>query len=144
VQNQNNIFLDINILLDVADNERENHFYSREIFSLADTGAITAYCSILSFNIFFYIARKKLGSQLALDYMGTFLEIIKVLPADINIAIQSLTEPVSADFEDNLQYYSALQIKKLDYIVTANTKDFKKSKISVVTPLQFLKNYQSK
>jgi predicted nucleic acid-binding protein len=144
VQNQNNIFLDINVLLDVADNERENHFYSREIFSLADTAAVTAYCSILSFNIFFYVARKRLGSQLATDYMGTFLEIIKVVPADITIAIQSIAEPLSTDFEDNLQYYSALQIKNLDYIVTANIKDFKKSKIPVVTPLKFLKNYQSK
>jgi predicted nucleic acid-binding protein len=144
VQSKNNIFLDINVLLDVADNERENHFYSREIFYLADTGVITAYCSILSFNIFFYVARKRLGNQLATDYMGTFLEIIKVVPADITIAIQSLAGPLSSDFEDNLQYYSALQIKNLDYIVTANIKDFKKSKIPVVTPLQFLKNHQSK
>jgi len=144
VQKTNNIFLDINVLLDIADNERENHFFSREIFSLADTALINVSCSILSFNIFFYVAKKRLGNQLAIDYMSTFLEIIKVLTADINIAIQSLLEPISNDFEDSLQYYSALQIKNLDFIVTANTKDFKKSKIPVVTPLQFLKIHQSK
>lgn len=144
MENQTNIFLDINILIDIPDVERENHFYSREIFSLADAGLITASCSILSFNIFFYVARKKLGNKAATDYMATFLEIIKVLPADINIAMQSIIEPVGNDFEDSLQYYSALQIKDLDYIVTANTNDFKKSQVSVVTPLQFLKIYQSK
>lgn len=142
--NPTNIFLDINILIDIPDLERENHFYSREIFSLADTGLITASCSILSFNIFFYIARKKLSSKGALDYMATFLEIIKVVPADINLAMQAISEPVSNDFEDSLQYYSALQIKNLNYIVTANTRDFKKSKIPVITPLQFLKIFQSK
>ena len=142
--NPTNIFLDINILIDIPDLERDNHFYSREIFSLADTGSITASCSILSFNIFFYIARKKLGNKVALDYMATFLEIIKVLPADISLAMQAINEPVSKDFEDSLQYYSALQIKNLDYIVTANTKDFKNSKVSVITPLQFLRIHQSK
>jgi predicted nucleic acid-binding protein len=144
VAKPNNIFLDINVLLDIADNERENHFFSREIFSLADNELISASCSILSFNIFFYVARKKLGNNPALNYMSTFLEIIKVVSADIQIAMQALIEPMSNDFEDDLQYYSALQIKNLDYIVTANTKDFKKSKIPVVTPLQFLKIYQSK
>ncbi len=141
---QSNIFLDINVLIDIADKERENHFYSREIFTLADNKHINVYCSILSFNIFFYVARKKLGNQLALNLISTFLEIIKVVPADINIALQSLIKSVSNDFEDNLQYYSALQIKNLDFFVTANAKDFKKSNFLVVTPLQFLKNYQSK
>ena len=144
MENPTNIFLDINILIDIPDLERENHFYSREIFSLADNGLITASCSILSFNIFFYIATKRLGNKAAINYMATFLEIIKVVPADITLAMQAITEPVSNDFEDSLQYYSALQIKNLDYIVTANTKDFKKSKVSVITPLQFLKIYQSK
>ena len=144
VENKPEIFLDVNILIDIPDVERENHFYSRGIFALADKGLITASCSILSFNIFFYIARKKLGNKAATDYMALFLEIIKVIPADINLALQAIIEPVSNDFEDSLQYYSALQIKNIDYIVTANTKDFKKSKVSVITPLQFLRIYQSK
>jgi predicted nucleic acid-binding protein len=138
-----NIFLDINLLLDVPDAERENHFYSKEIFALADIGTLTAFCSIISFNIFYYVARKKLGNELAKNYMLTFLEIIKVVPADIGIAMQSIIEPISNDFEDNMQYYSALQIKGIDYIVTNNSKDFKKSNIPVKTPLQFLKIHQS-
>jgi predicted nucleic acid-binding protein len=137
------IFLDINILLDIPDAERENHFYSQEIFALADAGKITAFCSILTFNIFYYVARKKLGNDLATNYMLTFLEIIKVVPADISVAMQSIKEPIANDFEDNLQYYSALKIKGINYIVTNNIKDFKKSNISVKTPLQFLKIYQS-
>ena len=144
VENQTNIFLDINILIDIPDMERENHFYSREIFSLADSGLITAFCSILSFNIFFYVARKKLGNKAAIDYMATFLEIIKVVPADINLAMQAIIEPIGNDFEDSLQYYSAMQIKNLNYIVTANTKGFKNSKVSVISPLQFLRICQSK
>ncbi|MEI9957023.1 MAG: hypothetical protein WDM90_12150 [Ferruginibacter sp.] len=143
MQKPNNIFLDINVLIDIADNERENHLYSQEIFSLADNSLITASCSILSFNIFFYVAKKRLGSLLVIEYMNAFMEIFKILPADIDIAKQSLLEPIGNDFEDNLQYYSAMQVKNLDYIVSANTNDFKKSKVPVITPLQFIKIYQS-
>jgi predicted nucleic acid-binding protein len=41
------------------------------------------------------------------------------------------------DFEDAVQYQSALYVKA-DYIITRNQKDFKKSKIPVRTPTEFL------
>ena len=40
------------------------------------------------------------------------------------------------DYEDAIQYYCALSIAKIDFIVTRNTKDFKKSTISVLTPAE--------
>jgi hypothetical protein len=43
------------------------------------------------------------------------------------------------DFEDSIQYSSALTIKGLDVIITRNIKDYKNSEIAVMTPLNFLK-----
>lgn len=40
------------------------------------------------------------------------------------------------DYEDAIQYYSALSIAKIDFIVTRNTKDFKKSLLAVLTPAE--------
>ncbi|MNL18719.1 hypothetical protein D3C87_1398770 [compost metagenome] len=37
------------------------------------------------------------------------------------------------DYEDAIQYYSALTIPNVDFIVTRNTKDFKKSSLPVLT-----------
>jgi hypothetical protein len=42
------------------------------------------------------------------------------------------------DFEDALQYFSAIQSNKVDVIITRNTKDFKLSKIPVFTPQEYL------
>jgi hypothetical protein len=42
-------------------------------------------------------------------------------------------------FEDSIQYSSALNIKGSDAIITRNIKDYKNSKIAVMTPLTFLK-----
>ena len=41
------------------------------------------------------------------------------------------------DYEDALQYYSALN-KKVDVIVTRNKKDFAHSKLPVLSPDEFL------
>lgn len=38
------------------------------------------------------------------------------------------------DYEDAIQYYCALSIPQLDFIVTRNARDFKKSKLPVLTP----------
>ena len=44
------------------------------------------------------------------------------------------------DFEDSLQYYSALT-ENVDAIVTRNIKDFSLSKLPVLTPDEFLARY---
>ena len=38
------------------------------------------------------------------------------------------------DFEDAIQYNCALTISKIDFIVTRNSKDFKKSVLPVMNP----------
>ena len=38
------------------------------------------------------------------------------------------------DFEDAIQYNCALSLFKIDFIVTRDTKDFKKSTLSIMTP----------
>ena len=43
------------------------------------------------------------------------------------------------DFEDSIQYSTALKIKDLDAIITRNTRDYRTSVVSVMTPLNFLK-----
>jgi len=43
-----------------------------------------------------------------------------------------------SDFEDSIQYSSAMTIKGLDAIITRNIKDYKHSNIAVMTPLNFL------
>jgi hypothetical protein len=47
------------------------------------------------------------------------------------------------DFEDSIQYFSAIENRKIDIIITRNTKDYKKSGISVMTPGDYLKTTQS-
>jgi hypothetical protein len=47
------------------------------------------------------------------------------------------------DFEDSIQYYCALEFRKVDVLITRNTKDYKNSEIPVMTPADYLKTVSS-
>ena len=55
-----------------------------------------------------------------------------------NVVFRALNSDFK-DFEDALQNYSAELNKEIDIIITRNIKDFKYSKLAVMTPDQFLK-----
>ncbi|MDR2618464.1 MAG: PIN domain-containing protein, partial [Treponema sp.] len=60
-----------------------------------------------------------------------------VLNVDDKI-IQKALESGFNDFEDAVQYFTAVE-NKIDYIITRNTEDYKKSTIKIYTPSQYLK-----
>jgi hypothetical protein len=62
-------------------------------------------------------------------------EIVGTSKAEI---IQALKNDFS-DFEDSVQYSSALSVIGLDAIITRNIKDYRNSSIAVMTPVDFLK-----
>ena len=63
--------------------------------------------------------------------------IVKVISLDDKIIGLSLNDSDFKDYEDALQYYSALENGN-DMIITRNLKDFQKSKIPALTAEQFL------
>jgi hypothetical protein len=67
------------------------------------------------------------------------LRILKVDQQTIKDAIAS----GFSDFEDSIQYNCALDYKKIDVLITRNTKDYKNSEIPVMTPADFLKTVSS-
>ena len=60
------------------------------------------------------------------------------------VKIRELIGTSEKNFEDALQNYSAEQNGTINSIITRNTKDYKKSKIGVLTPEDFLKTNLSK
>lgn len=62
-----------------------------------------------------------------------------VLGLNDKIVELSLNDDTFNDFEDGLQYYTALE-NEIGIIITRNLKDFKHSKIAVMTASQYLKN----
>ena len=68
--------------------------------------------------------------------LSGFCEICKLSPVDDNVVRQSLASNFT-DFEDALQYYSALTVNS-EVIITRNGKDFVNSKLPVMTANEWL------
>ena len=88
------------------------------------------HCRILRFFIF-------LKSINALQCLRDLSEYVSVLPVDKQVIRQALYSGFS-DYEDAVQYYSALQDSSIDAIATRNTKDFALSKLPVLLPGEYL------
>jgi hypothetical protein len=77
--------------------------------------------------------------------IGLLCEQIAITSIDEKITIQAITNKMIHDFEDGMEYYSAIQ-HKCDYIVTENQDDFYFSEIEVIGCEAFLlklKNIQN-
>jgi len=85
----------------------------------------------------YYLLRQKASHVYVIEQLKRLLTIISVLSMDQRQVLSALDSKFT-DFEDALQYFSALQHIKIEAILTRNTKDFKLSELPVFTPKEFL------
>lgn len=132
------LLIDTNIVIDLLAKREQFYSDSARLFSLADKKKVKL--SVLSLTIAntnYTLLRKKSSSE-AKAILRKFKLIVDVLSLDDKIVGLALNDNDFEDFEDGLQYFSAIENNQ-DIIITRNLKDFKKSKIPVMTPEQFLK-----
>jgi predicted nucleic acid-binding protein len=137
-----NLFLDANVIIDVLADRKPFSESSSKLFDYAEKGKINLYISALSYSNIYYIVRKicshkeMLSMLRDLEAMTTTLDVTKQIIAD------SLNSGFK-DFEDAIQYNTALSNKKIDAIVTRNPRDFKNNNISVFAPEEALSTIES-
>ncbi len=136
------IFLDANILVSVLNKEYPIFTYTSRIVSLADKSGFSVYTSPVCLAIAFYFAEKKFNSASAKSKIEILCKHIKIAAADKNTVMQSLQNPAVNDFEDGLEYYSALE-NKCECIITEDIDDFYFSSIEVLRSESFFKKYMA-
>ena len=131
------LFLDTNIIIDLL--ARREPFYksAAQLFSLADKMQLQLCVSALTFANTNYILLREKKPEEAKLILRKLKLIVKVISLDDKIIGLSLNDSDFKDYEDALQYYSALENGN-DMIITRNLKDFQKSKIPALTAEQFL------
>lgn len=132
------IFIDSDVVIDFF-TDREPHVNAAsELFELNEQGDVKLYVSAVSINNIYYIVRRYLGHKKTLDVLEALIEMTEIIGTSKKEITQALKNNFS-DFEDSIQYSSALTIKSLDVIITRNIKDYRNASIAVMTPLNFLK-----
>lgn len=131
-----NLFLDTNVLIDLIGKREPFYNDIAIIASLAENKKFNLAASSLSFVNTLYVISRNIEEKLVLEALKKFRIICDVSTIDEIVIDKSLISNFN-DFEDAVQYFSALHHKS-DIILTRNKKDFKNSEISVMTPTEFL------
>ena len=130
------LFLDTNVVLDLLGERKPFYESIAKIATLADKGQITLVVSALSYSTVNYILMKHENREKVIGKLQKFKVISEICSLDEVINEKSLNSKFK-DFEDALQYFSALK-NGCNIIITRNVKDFKESEIPVMTPAEYL------
>jgi len=130
------VFVDTDIIYDLL--AKRDPFYqpSARLFTLADEGKIQIFISSLSLANLHYLLSKESSSLEAKQILRKFKLLVQIVPLNEKIIDLALNSEFS-DFEDAIQYYSALQTH-VEIFVTRNLKVYKKAQITVLTAQDFV------
>ncbi|MGJ8745770.1 type II toxin-antitoxin system VapC family toxin [Polaribacter sp.] len=131
------LLVDTNIIIDLLAKREEFYTETATLFSLADKNVITLTVSSLSFANTHYILTKIKSKEESRTILRKFKVLVETLSLDDKVTELALNDESFSDFEDGLQYYSAIE-NQVDIIITRNKKDFKNSKLPVLTAKEYL------
>ena len=129
------IFIDSDIILDLIQ-ERKYYSEALQLFTLIEENKVKGYVSPLIFANLFYILRKQESSKFALQVLARLKSLLHILTINEKIIELALSSGFK-DFEDAIQYYSALE-ENLEYLITRNKEDYKESGIIICNAKEYL------
>jgi len=132
------VFVDSDVIIDFFTDRDPFANAASKIFELNELDVIQIYISAVSLNNIYYIVRKYIGHKDTIKIIEEIVEITEIIGTTKKEIVQALKNDFK-DFEDSVQYSSALNIKKVEAIITRNTKDYTKAKLPVFTSESYLK-----
>ena len=131
------IFFDTDVILDISIEREMDIKDSVKIINFVENGLYSGYTSSIIFSNTYYIQRKLIGHDVAINFLKNLRLLLTVLNVD-DLIIKKALESEFKDFEDAIQYYTAVE-NNMDCIITRNVDDYKKSIIPIYTPTELLK-----
>lgn len=135
------IFFDTDVILDISITRGIDIKDSVKLVNYVETGMFKGYTSSIIFSNIYYVQRKLIGHDVSINFLKKLRLLLTVLNVDDQI-IQKALEAGFSDFEDAIQYFTATG-NDIDYIITRNVDDYRKSLIPVYTPSELLKIIES-
>jgi predicted nucleic acid-binding protein len=130
------VFVDTDIIYDLLAAREPFYNAAACLFTLADEGKIDVYISALSLANIHYLISRKTTEEESKEIIRKFKILVHVAPLTEKVIDLALNSDFS-DFEDAIQYFSALQCD-IDILITRNLKDYKKAQITVLTAQDYI------
>lgn len=132
----NKVFVDTDVILDLLARRIPHFHFSAVLFTFAEMKKLELYTTPLIIANTFYILRKQLGNESAKNALRKLRILLHIIDSTESIIDKALNSDFS-DFEDAIQYYTALEYQ-IPVILTRNIRDYKKASVIVQTPVSYL------
>lgn len=138
----NRILIDTDVILDFFFDRKPFSEYAAQILGLCETNKIKGFLTPVIYSNLYYLLRQTARHEKVMENLKLLFSFTNVLIMDKEVVGNALNSNFR-DFEDSLQNFSAAKNGEIDTIVTRNLKDFRKSRIGVLTPESFIKLYRA-
>ena len=132
----NKVFVDTDVILDLLAQRIPFFHFSAVLFTFAEMKKLELYASPLILSNTFYILRKQLVNNEAKNALRKLRILLHVIDSSESIIDKALNSDFT-DFEDAIQYYTALE-HGIKIILTKNVRDYKNASVIVQTPEAYL------
>lgn len=129
------LFIDSDIILDLL-LKRENYSEAAELFTEIEERKYKGHTTSIVIANVHYIMAKFGGKKNSIKNLRKLRNLLSILTTSEKIVDDALLED-TADFEDAIQYIAA-EKNGMDFIITRNKDDFKRSKLTVLNAREFL------
>jgi predicted nucleic acid-binding protein len=130
------LLLDTDVLLDVVLDRHPHVEHSAALLDHLTKQPGSSFIAWHTLANVFYLTRKGSTGMSAIDFFRALLEFVRVAPTTTNDALRSIDLGLS-DMEDALQV-AAAQACGAQYIITRNTRHYRRSPIPAITPGEYL------
>lgn len=133
------ILIDSDVILDFFFDRVPFSDFAAEVFTLCESGKVKGLTTPVIINNVYYLLNRTAKHQLVVEKLRQLVSIIDIIKIDKGVINEALNSKFR-DFEDALQNYAAEHDPTIRIILTRNTKDYRHSSLSVMTPELYLKS----
>jgi predicted nucleic acid-binding protein len=137
----NKILLDTDVILDFFFDRSPFAENASKILTYCENKKISGYVTPVILSNIYYLLRKTATHKQVIAHLKMLLTILEIASVNKTIVLKAIHSDFN-DFEDALQNFTAENEKGIRIIVTRNFKDYKTSKLSVMTPELYLNSLQ--
>jgi predicted nucleic acid-binding protein len=134
----NKIFIDTDVILDFFFDRKPFSDDATKLFILCEKKVVTGFVTPVILSNVYYLLRKTAKHEKVIEKLKMLINLIEIATINKATILEALNSEFK-DFKDALQNYSAQHDKDIQVIVTRNVKDFKESRLSVMTPETYLR-----
>jgi predicted nucleic acid-binding protein len=134
------LLIDTDVILDFLFDRKPYSDHASQLLSLCESEKIMGFVTPVICSNVYYILRQTAPHDKVIEKLKQLLMILNVLAMDGEVVHEALNSGFK-DFEDALQNAAAIRVKHINTILTRNIKDYKKSKLGIMTPEDFMKQW---